>query len=67
MARPKEIQKPRAKPTWIEAGEKKPTQWDLVVIRDDKGIEQPAWWTGITWDWGKKHVKGNIICWHRLC
>ena len=24
MARPKEIQKPRAKPTWIEAGEKKP-------------------------------------------
>lgn len=52
---------------WVKIEDKPsyPTPFDLVIIMDDQGIRQPAWWTGTCWDYGHKRVLGNIVLWNR--
>ena len=50
---------------WTDVSFRKPIKWDLVIVKDDKGREQAGWWTGSYWDFGKKHIEGEVVLWRR--
>ena len=43
--------------------EKYPELFELVLVIDDNDIVQPTWWTGTSWDYGYKHIRGSVLCW----
>jgi hypothetical protein len=56
---------PSSKKVWISSDIEKPIAFDLVLIKDAYGHIQPGWWTGAIWDYGKKHITGNVVLWTR--
>ena len=54
---------------WVDAKKHKPTvllHFELLMIMDDEGRQQQAWWDGTQWCYHPKRVKGKIIKWRFL-
>ena len=51
---------------WIRVKVKKPTTFDLVMVCFDNGYQQPGWWTGQTWDCGKRLKGKDVVAWKRI-
>jgi len=51
---------------WVKMEEGKPPKFELVHIVFDNGVKQPAWWTGTTWDMGKKRRGEEVVAWKRI-
>ena len=49
---------------WVKSDIIKPTAYDLMLLRDDKGKIQSGWWTGQGWDYARKKI-GDILHWKR--
>ena len=60
---------PRDLHGWVDAVKYKPPKClflELIVIKDDRGKHQQAWWTGTSWDYWPKKVNDNIVKWRLL-
>lgn len=66
MAKKKKVYLIFDKDGWVNAIDFKPQQYDLVIVKDKAGKQQLAWWTGYVWDYGHKHIPGEIEKWKRL-
>jgi len=52
---------------WIPVtAEKKPTEYDLVNVRYESGIEGCGWWTGRDWDCGRRLSDKPITHWQKI-
>lgn len=51
---------------WVDAIDFQPQKFDLVMVKNETGRQQLAWWTGFVWDYGHKRIPGEIIKWKRL-
>lgn len=50
---------------WHDPKDNLPPLFDLVVVRYASGYEQPAWWTGVAWDSGKKLPRKEVKEWKK--
>lgn len=60
---------PRDVKGWVNASKYKPEiqmQFELLMIMDEEGREQQAWWDGTQWCFHPKRVKGTVIKWRFL-
>ena len=51
---------------WVGIVEKYPPEYELVNILFDNDYIQPGWWTGQTWDMGKRRKGDTVVAWKRI-
>lgn len=50
---------------WIDASKFLPKDFELVLLKTDKGKERPGWLSGRTWDGYRISQDDNVLFWKR--
>jgi len=61
-----DVKKRCDKDGWILFETHKPKEFSLVIVQNQVHEEQLGWWTGYTWDYGRKKIKGDPYRWKIL-